>query len=157
MFLEKSRIFVQIFIIMEPLQLNDPQVSYGAIDDYGVFSFIDMVRKGIKFSLFSKFAGNIPFTQNDWSNFLHISERTLHRYQKEQGTFDSPQSERILEIALLYNKGKEVFGDTEKFNLWLDSNNLALGGIKPKSLFDSTFGINLLKDELIKIEYGVLA
>jgi hypothetical protein len=116
---------------MEPLQLNDPQVSYGAIDDYGVFSFIDMVRKGIKFSLFSKFAGNIPFTQNDWSNFLHISERTLHR--------------------------KEVFGDTEKFNLWLDSKNLALGGIKPKSLFDSTFGINLLKDELIKIEYGVLA
>jgi uncharacterized protein (DUF2384 family) len=50
-----------------------------------------------------------------------------------------------------------IVGDTEKFNLWLDSNNLALGGIKPKSLFDSTFGINLLKDELIKIEYGVLA
>jgi putative toxin-antitoxin system antitoxin component (TIGR02293 family) len=142
---------------MEPLQLNDPQVSYGAIDDYGVFSFIEMVRKGIKFSLFSKFAIGIPFSQSDWSNFLHISERTLQRYQKEQGTFDSPQSERILEIALLYNKGKEVFGDSEKFNLWLDSKNLALGGIKPKSLFDSTFGINLLKDELTKIEYGVLA
>ena len=142
---------------MEPLQLNDPQVSYGAIDDYGVFSFIEMVRKGIKFSLFSKFALGIPFSQSDWSNFLHISERTLQRYQKEQGTFDSPQSERILEIALLYNKGKEVFGDIEKFNLWLDSKNLALGGIKPKSLFDSTFGINLLKDELTKIEYGVLA
>jgi putative toxin-antitoxin system antitoxin component (TIGR02293 family) len=142
---------------MEPLQLNDPQVSYGAIDDYGVFSFIDMVRRGIKFSLFSKFAVGIPFSQSDWSNILHISERTLHRYQKEQGTFDSLQSERILEIALLYNKGKEVFGDTEKFNLWLDSNSLALGDIKPKSLLDSTFGIHLLKDELIKIEHGVLA
>jgi len=142
---------------MELLQLNDPQVSYGAIDDYGVFSFIDMVRKGIKFSLFSKFALSIPFTQSDWSSFLHISERTLLRYQKEQGTFAAPQSERILEIALLYNKGKEVFGDAEIFNLWLDAKNLALGGIKPKSLFDSTFGINLLKDELIKIEYGVLA
>ena len=57
----------------------------------------------------------------------------------------------------MYKKGAEVFGNEPKFDLWLNTENLALGNIKPKSLFDSTFGINLLIDELTRIEHGVLA
>ena len=77
--------------------------------------------------------------------------------KREKRTLDSIQSEKFLEIALLCNKGTEVFGKAEKFNSWLETENLALGKIKPKMLFDNTFGINLLKDELTRIEYGVLA
>ncbi|NEN24917.1 DUF2384 domain-containing protein, partial [Cryomorpha ignava] len=40
---------------------------------------------------------------------------------------------------------------------WLDSNIVALGGIKPKTLLDSSFGISILNQELIRIEHGVLA
>ena len=58
---------------------------------------------------------------------------------------------------MLYKKGTEVFGTKEKFNSWIETENLALGKIKPKQLLDNTFGINLLKDELTRIEYGVLA
>lgn len=62
-----------------------------------------------------------------------------------------------LEIALLYLKGLDVFVDSQKFNTWLESQNIALGGIKPKDLLDNTFGINMIKDELSRIEHGVLA
>ena len=88
---------------------------------------------------------------------MHVSERTMQRYQKEKRSFDSLQSEKFLEIVLLYKKGTEVFGTKEKFNSWIETENLALGKIKPKQLLDNTFGINLLKDELTRIEYGVLA
>ena len=58
---------------------------------------------------------------------------------------------------LLFQKGIEVFGNASKFITWIDSKNIALGGIKPKNLLDNAFGINLIKDELIKIEHGILA
>ena len=94
---------------------------------------------------------------SEWSSFLHISDRTMQRYTKENRTFDPLQSEKIVEIALLYNKGTEVFGEQGKFDTWLEAGNLALGNIKPKSLLDNSFGIGLLKDELVRIEYGILA
>lgn len=142
---------------MEATDLFSSNLSYGAIDDQNILSLISLVRKGIKFPVFVNFMEKSPFDLAEWSGFLHVSERTMQRYKKEERTFDALQSEKILEIALLYKKGIEVFGDKEKFNSWLHTKNLALGKIKPKELFDSSFGISLLKDELTRIEHGILA
>lgn len=142
---------------MRTINLFDPKVSYSSIDDKNVLSLIEIVRQGIKFTVFAGFADKSPFSLNEWSAFLHLSERTMQRYKRNKRTFDSLQSEKILEIALLNKKGVEVFGNNEKFNSWLETENLALGKIKPKRMFDNSFGINLLMDELNRIEYGVLA
>lgn len=132
-------------------------INYADTDDRGVLSLIRTAREGISFLTFAGFVDKSPFDLTDWSAFLHLSERTMQRYKKEVRTFDARQSEKILEIALLYNKGTEVFGNADKFNLWLESPNLALGRIAPKSLMDSSFGLALLKDELGRIEHGILA
>jgi len=81
----------------------------------------------------------------------------MQRYQKEQKSFDSLQSEKIIEIALLQKRGVEVFGSKSKFQNWLETPCLTLGDVVPKSLLDSSFGIMLLKDQLTRIEYGILA
>lgn len=135
----------------------DSNLSYRLIDDRDVFMLISTVREGIKYTLFQSIADKIPFSVGEWSNFLHLSERTFQRYKKEKRTFDPLHSEKILEITLVYNKGIEVFGDKANFDVWLEAKNVALGGIKPKELLDSTFGIGLLRDELTRIEHGVLA
>lgn len=135
----------------------DSNLSYRLIDDKDVFMLISTVREGIKYSLFQKIADMIPFSLSEWSHFLHLSERTFQRYKKEKRTFDPLHSEKILEITLIYNKGIEVFGDKANFDAWLEAKNVALGGLKPKELLDSTFGIGLLRDELTRIEHGVLA
>jgi putative toxin-antitoxin system antitoxin component (TIGR02293 family) len=132
-------------------------VTYGSVDEINALSLVNMVRRGIGFKAFDKFANKSPFSQNEWSTYLHLSERTMQRDRSEQKTFDPLQSEKIIEIALFYNKGVEVFGSAEKFNSWLDTNNLALGQMKPKMLLDNSFGINMLRDELTAIEYGILA
>lgn len=139
------------------MEIFDPMVSYVSIDDINALSLVELVRHGIKFEAFDTFANKSPFNINEWSTYLHLSERTMQRYKSEKRTFDPLQSEKIIEIALFYHKGVEVFGTSEKFNSWLETDNLALGSIKPKMLLDNSFGISILRDELNRIEYGVLA
>ncbi|MFA5972770.1 MAG: antitoxin Xre-like helix-turn-helix domain-containing protein [Lentimicrobiaceae bacterium] len=142
---------------METMEVFDPMITSGSIDDISALSLVELVRQGIGFAAFDKFASTSPFSLSEWSTYLHLSERTMQRYRSEKKTFDPLQSEKIIEIALFYNKGVEVFGTAEKFNSWLNSDNLALGKIKPKMLLDNSFGINMLRDELTAIEYGILA
>ena len=139
------------------MEIFDPKVSYSSIDDISALSLVELVRLGVKFEAFDKFANKSPFSLNEWSTYLHLSERSMQRYKSEKRTFDPLQSEKIIEIALFYNKGVEVFGTADKFNSWLETDNLALGGVKPKMFLDNSFGINMLRDELTRIEYGVLA
>ena len=148
---------MEIIKIMVTMEIFDPMVSYGSIDDIKALSLVEMVRNGVRFDAFDTFANKSPFSLNEWSCYLHISERTMQRYRSEKRTFDPLQSEKIIEITLFYKKGVEVFGSAEKFDAWLETDSLVLGGIKPKMLLDNTFGINILKDELTAIEYGILA
>lgn len=137
--------------------LDEPGLSYYSFAEQDLFQLIEAVRSGIKYSSFQQFFNDCPFSMIEWSRFLNLSERTMQRYKKDKGIFDISSSEKILEVVLLYRYGVQVFGALEKFDLWLYSRNLALGGIKPKDLLDNSFGINLLKDELYRIEQGVLS
>jgi putative toxin-antitoxin system antitoxin component (TIGR02293 family) len=131
-------------------------LSFNSIDDKSTRSLIEAAREGIPFTQFMNIAQASPFTLTEWSGYLHLSERTMQRYKKEKRKFDTLQSEKILHITLLYNTGTELFGSAEKFNAWLETDNLVLS-CKPKELLDSMFGIGMLRDELIRIEHGVLA
>lgn len=139
------------------MEIFDPMVAYGSIEDINTMSLVKIVRNGVGFAAFDRFANKSPFSNNEWSTYLHLSERTMQRYRIEKRTFDPLQSEKIIEIALFYNKGIEVFGSAEKFDSWIETDSLALGNIKPKMLLDNSFGINMLRDELTAIEYGILA
>ncbi|MEB2776958.1 antitoxin Xre/MbcA/ParS toxin-binding domain-containing protein [Algoriphagus sp. D3-2-R+10] len=142
---------------MTQYAIFDPEVAYITTDDLFINNIISLVRQGVSFEEFDKFASKSAFSSSEWSEFLHISERTMQRYHKEKKSFDSLQSEKIIEIALLQKRGVEVFGNKSKFQNWLETPCLALGDLEPKSYLDSSFGITLLKDELTRIEYGVLA
>ncbi len=141
----------------EPSSFSEPAAVYGSILDMDLLHLIDKVRHGISFSVFSHIVSFSPFTWPDWSTFMHLSERSMQRYKKEQKAFDPLQSEKIVEISRLYQRGVEVFGSSRKFDAWLTSPIVSLDGHTPKSFLDSSFGIQLINDELGRIEHGVLA
>ena len=138
-------------------ELNEPAVAYNSLDDGNVFMLINAIKRGINYSFFEQLSKNIPFTLREWSSYLHLSERSLNRYKKDRGNFSATASEKILEITMLNKYGIEVFDNQVKFNTWLSTKNIALGGVSPKFLLDSSFGIQIIKDELTRIEYGVLS
>jgi len=139
------------------LYKNDEDAPISCVSEANVAYLITTTRKGIPFNIFTEMTKESPFSLDEWSGFLNLSERTMQRYKKEKKAFDPIHSERIMEITMLYNRGTEVFGNHTKFDLWLNSTNIAMGGVKPKDLLDSTFGIGMLRNELIRIEHGVLA
>lgn len=132
----------------------EPTARYEALQATG-FDLIQQARAGVPFQRLRAFASSSPFHMSEWAHFLHLSERTLQRYEKENKAFEAPHAERILAIALVYKRGVFVFGSNEAFNTWLQLDNIALGKVKPVSLLDSSFGIAVLHDELGKIEYGI--
>lgn len=131
--------------------------GYGSEDDKSILHLMALVRKGIKYSGFTELVKSSPFNLSEWSAYLNLSERTMQRYQKEKTTFGVNHSEKILQLAMLLRYGNQVFGSKSKFSQWLETTNLALANQKPKNLLDTSFGITLVKDELTRIEHGVLA
>ena len=74
--------------------VQEPSTSYGYqnFDDVGIFSLIDIAQKGISFKFFDGLSKKFPFSMQDWADFLHISGKTLSRYQKEDKSFEVLQS-----------------------------------------------------------------
>lgn len=118
---------------------------------------VKLSRKGISISLFEDIVKSNSYTIKEWSKFLHLTERTIQRYKKEKRKFEPLQSERIIEISKLQLKGIEIFGSKINFEEWMNSKIIALGNIRPIELLDSSFGIEMLMDELGRIEHGILA
>ena len=137
--------------------MNTEKLTFKSLENNDIFKLINVTRKGIDYKTFNEFTVSYPLNISTWSKILNMSERTIQRYKREKRRLDSIHTEKLLLIMLLFNKGVSVFGSTSNFLTWINSKSIPLGGVKPIDLLDNSFGINMVKDELIKIEHGVLA
>lgn len=117
---------------------------------------IKVIRDGVPYSLFTSIQEYTPFTDKDWSNFLDISTKSLLRYKQSPRNFKPIHSEKIIEMAEVTNIGLDVFGNMEKFKLWLNSPNFSLGSMKPIELLRDSYGKEMVISELTRINYGIL-
>ena len=131
-------------------KIHEPLVSFSPAKQIALV-------KDFNYKEFKKIADKVPFTLQEWSQILHISERTLQRYAKANSNFPFSVVDRILQIDKVVKRGVEVFGSLDKFIRWLRINPPALDGrISVHSL--ATFeGINLVLAQITRIEHGVLA
>lgn len=131
--------------------------SYSSIDDQGIFRIIEQTNQGITYASFTSLTQSLPFTFSQWAGFLRISKRTLERIREEKKTIEAPGSEQIIRIVMLYHYGLSVFGDKVKFDQWLVTVSIPLGKQKPIDLFSNSYGVEAVRNELGRIEFGVLA
>ncbi|MGN6266808.1 MAG: type II RES/Xre toxin-antitoxin system antitoxin [Ginsengibacter sp.] len=115
------------------------------------------ISRDISFNDFKKMASKVDFTQKEWADILHISERTLQRYAHNDGSFSSGTIDRIYQINKVFQRGKEVFGSYQKFNLWLRDNPYMLEGRLSIHSLASIEGINNVLTQLGRIEHGIFA
>jgi putative toxin-antitoxin system antitoxin component (TIGR02293 family) len=126
-------------------------------DDGNFINLVKATRKGLPYRSLKRAQKIMPFSQQEWADILHLSSRSIDRLKKDKKSLGSTQSEKLIEVTLLYDYGIEVFGSVEKFSKWLNRPSLPLGGFEPKSLLDTNQGMVAVKQELSRIDYGVLA
>ncbi len=131
------------------------KISY---DDFitNKFLIIKAIREGFTYSIFALIQEYTPFNEQEWAEFLNVSTKSLQRYkQSANHKFKPLHTEKIIEIAEVTKVGLELFEDVEKFKLWLNTPNYALGSHKPKELLKDSYGKDLIIQELINIQHGI--
>lgn len=117
---------------------------------------VDVIRQGIPTSLFMSIKDLTPFSDQEWSDFLDISLKSLQRYKKESDyVFRSIHSEKIIELMEVTVVGLEVFDSAEDFGAWLNATSHALGDRRPIELLRDSYGKELVLSELQRIDQGV--
>ncbi len=113
--------------------------------------------KEFTYTEFKKIADKTPFTQAEWAAMLHVSERTLQRYAKNNGHFAPINSERFQQLNHLFSRGKKLFGTVASFYNWIHANPPMLEGDLSFSSLTSFDGIQKVLTQIGRIEHGILA
>jgi putative toxin-antitoxin system antitoxin component (TIGR02293 family) len=120
------------------------------------YDLSNLAREGLWKSSIDSLAQQLEVSAKDLVPYLHISERTLQRYDEKKKL--SPElSDYLIQLAKVYARAVEVFEDRNKAVKWLKYPSIALGGVTPMSCLDNFSAIELVLDELGRIEYGVYA
>lgn len=104
---------------------------------------------------FEKIAAQIPFTQKEWASILHLSEKTLQRYAKDNKNFEGIYVDRILQMQELIELGLKTFTSPEALYRWLKRDKPVLGQLLTFDSLKTSEGIGLVTDEIGRIMYGV--
>ena len=155
-----------------PNMLNEPMVAY-AVGGSGNtfynllggaqslrysndFDIINLARKGFSKGTLLALAKKISLNLQELTNILHISERTLQRYDEDE-IIKLEYAEKAVELARLYTRGEEVFGSIDKFKLWMKAPSLIFNGEAPVTILDTSAGFDMVFRELGRIEHGIFA
>lgn len=115
---------------------------------------ISLARRGFPKKSLLALAKIISLNIQELANILHISERTLQRYE-DDAIIKTEYAEKAVELARLYTRGEEVFGSIDKFKLWVKTPSLVFNGEAPVSFLDTSAGFDMVFNELGRIEHGI--
>ncbi len=95
-------------------------------------------------------------TRLDMAKNLDLTEPTLRKHLGASKELSTSLSEHVLFLLELYDKGLDTFGSIDEFKNWLPQHNIGIDA-KPNDLLDSITGINIVMNELNRIDHGILA
>jgi putative toxin-antitoxin system antitoxin component (TIGR02293 family) len=153
--------------------VNEPAVAYVTANNMGAsflntlggshfhkssndWDILNLTRNGFPKHLVMLLAKKISLTLQEISDIMHISERTLQRYEDDT-VVKTEYAEKAIDLARLYDRGEEVFGSIDKFKIWIRTPSVVFKRQTPLSLLDTSVGFEMVLDELGRIEHGIFA
>lgn len=155
---EESLIVQDVAVPYESAGIFQPQKigSGSPVLNGSVFSRIELIHSGITKSQLEVLLRETGLSLSDVASLMHLNERTLRNYAPTDRL--SPEAtERALELAVVFQKGIEVFGSSSGFLNYLHSPVQVFENRKPWEFLDTSLGIQCLTDELGRIQYGIFA
>ncbi|QKJ28639.1 DUF2384 domain-containing protein [Mucilaginibacter mali] len=120
------------------------------------FDILKLTREGLPKKVLTSLAKKIAITLQELADIMHISERTLQRYD-DNAIVKTEYAEKAIELARLYSRGQEVFGSMDKFQRWMKTPGHVFRNETPISLLDTSVGFDMVLKELGRIEHGIFA
>ena len=120
----------------------------------GTVGVINKLEIGIPVNVIEKIASYLDISVNELMIYLRISRSTWHR-RKKVGKLDFNLSDKVFQLSKLLEYAEGVFGSIEKVRLWFKLPSIVFENRRPIELVSSLSGMNLINDELIRIEHGV--
>ena len=115
---------------------------------------VELGSIGVTKNAVSHLANYLSLSWKQIADLLPVTERTLQRYSSHQH-FNPAVSEQVIHIAEVLAKGTEVFQDKRKLAIWLNTPHKVFYGKTPFTMLASRFGMELVLEELGRIEFGV--
>ena len=97
---------------------------------------------------------HLGLTNREMSEVLSISESTLARREQQQKPLSRDEAEKTIQLSAVLAHGLDVFEREADFHHWLQTTNVALGGIRPQSLLASALGREQVRMLLFRIQHG---
>jgi putative toxin-antitoxin system antitoxin component (TIGR02293 family) len=139
--------------------VEDAEVYYRAYNPMfnTNYNLVINARKGVDTKIFYDILVLSGLEKDRLANMFHLSLKTIMRYSQSNKNLDMTTSEQALKIVALFKKGNDVFGSLQIFRNWLAKPQFGLGRQVPFQLMETSLGIDLISDELSRIEYGATA
>ncbi len=118
------------------------------------FDLVELAREGLPKQSVASLIEVLEISLEEAVALLPVSRRTLERYEPEQ-KLSLEISDRLIQIAKVYSRTLEVFGERKLALRWLKSPCKAFGDVIPLSYLNLSSGFEIVMDELGRIEYGV--
>lgn len=145
----------------EPIKagiLNAFQEPYITMPRYNdAISLLDTSKKGLEAKSALDFLALSGFTQDEFQETFKTTVKTIQNHVNRQLKLDASLSEKLLKAFALFDSGIELFGSAQAFQQWLHTPAYGLGNRLPFDLMDTVTGIQLIDEELTRIQYGDLA
>jgi putative toxin-antitoxin system antitoxin component (TIGR02293 family) len=117
---------------------------------------VDLGEKGLTKASLLELSSFLELSTAQMARLLPITERTIQRYSRST-RLSRAVSDHLLEIARVAVRGVDVFEDKGRFLAWMRRPSVPLGNRKPMDLLASELGIDLVIDELGRIEHGLVS
>lgn len=119
-------------------------------------SVIKRIKEGLNISAFERLTRSLDIPAARLAEVTGIAARTLDRRKKE-GRLLPAESERVLRLAMLFDKAVTVLGDIDHARRWFKTPVQALGGGTPLEYADTEIGAREVEDLLGRLEHGVFS
>ncbi|SEA66600.1 putative toxin-antitoxin system antitoxin component, TIGR02293 family [Flavobacterium gillisiae] len=126
-------------------------VKYGKDAPGYKMELIIRIREGVKKAEWKEL---IEYTGSTEKEFEDILPASISSMQKKT-VYGKETSERIYELARLFGLGYDVFDSKDDFKQWLKTPSKSLGNKIPFELLDSSFGFEMVENEIVRIQYNV--
>ncbi len=137
------------------MKVNEPKAIYSRykskITDPATIVF--SAQKGVSATIFDDVVK--LFGHKDYmAEVVELTHKTINKYHTNGTKFSPIRSELMLKLVALYKKGVAIFGNRESFINWMSKPAYGIGNYVPLDLIKTSDGIDLITDELDRIQYG---